>query len=163
MWLSGLYLLDFGVTPILCQRHQSILLSAEVTCQCIIIYFDEPTSPHPAVLTCFVQLWVSWVGAGSNNDDDSGETVFPVNNQDLSLAQNLKHGVWLNCILVYRCHRHRTLTCHTVGLVIGPIKVLLSIFPTVQPNHCHSENVKYRGLALCFMVEGVVTPLTSLL
>lgn len=59
MWLSGLYLLDFVVTPILCQRHQSILLSTGVTCQCIIIYFDEPTSPHPAVLTCCVQLWVS--------------------------------------------------------------------------------------------------------
>lgn len=31
-------------------------LQGKVTSQCITIYSDEPTSPHPAVLTCWLQL-----------------------------------------------------------------------------------------------------------
>lgn len=105
MLCRGLYLLDLAVksmlwssvTAIWCLH--SVMFSARVTSRCIIIYFDDPTFPHPAVLTCCVQLWVSCVGAGSNNDDDSGATVFPVNNKVLSLAQNVHY--WLHCNLVY--------------------------------------------------------------
>lgn len=75
-------------------------MGARVTSQPITIYFDEPIFLRPAVLTCCVQLWLSWVGAGSNNDDDSGAAVFPVNNQVLSIEPNVKYHVWLQCIPV---------------------------------------------------------------
>ncbi len=57
----GLYLLGLCETNplILCHSYQSAALSAEVTSPCIIIYFDEPTSPRPAVLTRWVQLQIS--------------------------------------------------------------------------------------------------------